>query len=346
MRILVTGGAGLVGTECCRLFARMGYEVLAVDNFERGRLFGSEADTRANIRLLNEYGVTHYELDFRDQKVSELIKGCEAVIHTAAQPSHPKSIEIPIEDFEINAFGTLRLLETARKVNKDLTFIHCSTNKVYGDAPNYFAYRKVGKRFVPVDPILKNGFDENLRIDQCMHTPFGVSKLCADIYVQEYASLYNMKTGAFRMGCITGGAAMATEQHNWEPFFVRRAITGETLTIYGYGGYQVRDVIHAADLAELFYEFIQAPRSGEVYNIGGGSENSISLLEAIDLIQQITRRKIVHRFGPEREGDHIWWVTNTRKAREHFPKWRITRNLRQIFEELYERQMKILGWKS
>jgi CDP-paratose 2-epimerase len=236
---------------------------------------------------MKEYNIEHHEMDVRDEKIIELLKKSDVIIHTAAQPSHPKSIEIPLEDFQVNAWGTLFLLENVRKYNKDAIFVYCSTNKVYGDTPNYYSYKIVEKRYEPVDPQLWDGFDESLRIDQTLHTPFGVSKSAADLYVQEYARLYGIKTGVFRMGCITGGRAMAVEQHNWEPYFIKKALTGEVLTIYGYKGYQVRDVIHARDLARLFYEFVNNPRPGEVYNVGGGRGNSISLLEAIDLIEEI-----------------------------------------------------------
>jgi CDP-paratose 2-epimerase len=335
--VLVTGGAGLVGSECCRLFSENGYKVISVDNYMRGKIFGNEANTRNTIdRLLKEYDIQHYTMDVRDEKIIPLIKKANVIIHTAAQPSHPKSIEIPLVDFQINAWGTLFLLENIRKHNKDAVFVFCSTNKVYGDAPNYFSYKKVGKRFEPIDPSLRNGFDETLRIDRCMHTPFGVSKVAGDLYTQEYALLYRLKTGVFRMGCITGGAAKAVEMHNWEPHFVKKALAGETLIIYGHGGYQVRDVIHAKDLAELFYEFIKNPRFGEVYNVGGGRENSISLLESIDLIEEITGKKIKYELASEREGDHIWWVSNINKAMSHYPGWKLRTGLKTIFTEIYE----------
>ena len=343
MKILITGGAGLVGSECCRLFAEKGCYVISVDNYMRGRLLGKEADTSIIMKkLLKEYDIEHHEMDIRDPKIIGLLKKVDAVIHTAAQPSHPRSIEIPLEDFQINAWGTLLLLEGLRKHNRDAIFIFCSTNKVYGDAPNYFAYKIIGKRYEPVDPRIWDGFDETLRIDQTLHTPFGISKIAADLYTQEYAKLYGLKTGVFRMGCITGGAAMAVEKHNWEPYFVRKALTGETLTIYGYKGYQVRDVIHARDLAKLFYEFINDPKPGEVYNIGGGRKNSISLLEAIDLIEKITGKKIKYKHGPTREGDHIWWITNLKKVKSHYPQWNITYTLKDIFKA----QLELLNIKN
>ena len=337
MKILITGGAGLVGSECCRLFSEKGWEVVSVDNYMRGKIFGKEANTQETIQhLKKEYNIEHHEMDIRDKKIINLLKTVDAVIHTAAQPSHPKSIEIPIEDFQINAHGTLFLLENLRQYNRDAVFVFCSTNKVYGEMPNYFAYEKIGKRFEPVDKSLWNGFDESLRIDQNMHTPFGVSKVAADLYTQEYAHLYGLKTGVFRMGCITGGAAKAVEMHNWEPYFMKKALTGEELTIFGYGGYQVRDVIHAKDLAKLFFEFIKNPKPGGVYNVGGSRKNSISLLEAMDLIEDITGKRIKYKLGPEREADHIWWITNISKAKQHFPNWDIRITLREVFEEIYE----------
>lgn len=337
MRILVTGGAGLVGTECCKLFSKEGHDVVSVDNYTRARIFGKDAETRSNMdSTLKEYNIEHHEMDIRDEKIVELVKKADAIVHTAAQPSHPRSIEIPLDDFQINAYGTLFLLEAVRKHNKDVPFAFCSTNKVYGEAPNYFSYKKSGERFEPVDPSLHDGFDESLRLDRMMHTPFGVSKVAADLYCQEYAHLYGLKTACFRMGCITGGAAKAVELHNWEPYFVKKAIEGEELTVFGHGGYQVRDVIHAADLAKLFSEFIKAPRPGEVYNIGGSRRNSISLLESIRLIEKITGKQMKYKNGPEREADHIWWISDISKARLHYPAWDIRIGLEQTFKDIYE----------
>lgn len=346
MNVLITGGAGLVGSECCKLFSKKGYRVLCVDNYMRSRLFGAQGDTRVVMKKLKEeYPIENYEMDIRDEKILDLLKKVELVIHTAAQPSHPKSIDIPLKDFQINAYGTLFLLEALRKYNKNAVFIFCSTNKVYGDAPNYFAYKRVERRYEPIDPMLWNGFDENLRIDKTLHTPFGVSKTVADLYTQEYARLYGLKTGVFRMGCITGGAAMAVEQHNWEPFFVRKALKEETLSIYGYEGYQVRDIIHARDLALLFYEFVNNPQPGEVYNIGGGRKNSISLLEAINLIEEITGKQLNYKLDSVREGDHIWWITDLGKVKSHFSSWDVRIGISDIFKEIFEVQSMSLSCK-
>ncbi|MDE1820213.1 MAG: NAD-dependent epimerase/dehydratase family protein [Euryarchaeota archaeon] len=340
MRALVTGAAGLVGSSMVRLLSKQGFELITVDNYLRGQIFGPEGDTRPTMDALRkEARVDHHVMDVRDPKVGELVEGVDLVVHTAAQPSHPRSIEIPVEDFEINARATLLLLEAVRRRAPQAVFVYCSTNKVYGDVPNSFTYERVGRRYTPVDPTLRNGFDEGLRIDQCLHTPFGVSKAAADLYVQEFGRLYGLRTGVFRMGCITGGAAMAVEQHNWEPYFVRKALNGERLTIFGYEGYQVRDVIHADDLSRLFLEFFRHPHPGEVYNAGGGPTNSTSLLEAIELIEGIVGRKMLVDHGPAREGDHMWYVSNLAKAQRHHPGWGITIGLPEIFRGIYQAQM-------
>jgi len=335
MKVLVTGGAGLVGSECCRLFAEKGAQVISIDNYMRAKIFGLGGDTRNIIRrLLKQFAnIKHLECDIRDtDTVADLLSGIDAIIHCASQPSHPRSIEIAMEDFSINAYGTLNLLELTRKRCPEAVFVFCSTNKVYGDNPNRLDIIELEKRY---DYAKIKGIDEGLSIDYCKHTPFGVSKAAADLYAQEYAKLYGLKTGVFRMGCITGGAARAVEMHNWEPYFMQKNLREEMLTIYGYKGKQVRDVIHARDLAILFEKFIESPRPGEVYNIGGGRKNSISLLEAIDLIESITHKKMKYEFGPTREGDHKVYISDISKAKRHFG-WDITIDLERIFQEIYE----------
>lgn len=334
MKILVTGGAGLVGSECIRLLLENGHEVISVDNYMRGVLFGEEGDTRNVMRqvLSEESQVRHVECDIRDkEKMVPLVQEVDGIIHAASQPSHPRSIEIPLEDFSINAEGTLNLLEWVREHNPGTPFVFCSTNKVYGDYPNQYPFKELPKRFDFKDV---DGIDELCPVDQSKHTPFGVSKLAADLYVQEYARLYGLKTGVFRMGCITGSAAMAVEQHNWEPYFVKKCISGEPLTIFGFSGKQVRDVIHARDLARLFLLFLENPKPGEVYNIGGGRGNSISLLEAIDLIESLCEKKMVYSFGEEREGDHRVYISDLSKVKAHYP-WDIEIGLQEIFEEIH-----------
>lgn len=333
--VLVTGGAGLVGSACCRDLVDHGYDVVSVDNYGRGEFFGEEGDTETNVKkhLVDEQ-IEHHVMDIRDDELRDLIADVDGVIHTAAQPSHPKSIDIPYEDFDVNVRGTMNVLEALRNRNPDAPLVFTSTNKVYGEVPNYFSYEKVGERFEPVDDTLYGGFDESLRIDQNEHTPFGVSKAAADLYVQEYARMYGLDAGVFRMGCITGGAARAVELHNWEPYFVKLALTGEELTVYGYEGYQVRDVVHARDLADLFRRYIESPEAGEVYNVGGGRENSISLRESFDLVEKVTGNELQYTHGERREADHQWWISDLSKVRSHYPGWNLTYDLEEIFKEI------------
>jgi CDP-paratose 2-epimerase len=335
--ILVTGGAGLVGSECCRLLVEKGYDVVSVDNYARGDIFGDDGDTeRTAQNRLVDGNIDHHVMDIRDAEIHDIISRVDGIIHTAAQPSHPKSIEIPKQDFDINLGATFDILETIRKRNDDIPFIFTSSNKVYGEVPNFFSYERINERFEPVDETLYQGFDESLRIDQNMHTPFGVSKAAADLYVQEYARMYGLNAASFRMGCITGGASQAVELHNWEPYFVKLALTGEELTVYGYEGYQVRDVIHARDLADLFIRYIENPHPAEVYNVGGGRKNSISLRESFDLIKDVTGNSLDYTHGDKRKADHQWWISDLSKVRSHYPGWELSYDLRRIFEELAE----------
>lgn len=334
MKVLVTGGAGLVGSHACEFYARQEHEVIAVDNFMRGMLFGKMGNTKANAEFLMKKfpNIRFYNVDIRDEeKMEQLIKDVDLIIHTAAQPSHPKSIEIPTEDFSINAWGTLLLLETVRKVADDSVFIHCSTNKVYGENPNKVPIIEKETRYDYAD---REGIDENMPVDHTMHTPFGVSKLAADLYAQEYGKLYGLKTGIFRMGCITGPRAMAVEAHNWEPYFLWVNITEKVLNVYGFKGKQVRDVIDARDLVQAFDIFFQKPKPGEVYNMGGGRKNSISLLESFKIIENITGKPMKYVLKPKREGDHKVYISDLGKFKSHYD-WDIRIGLNQIFRDIY-----------
>jgi len=333
-KVLVTGGAGLVGTECCILFAQEKYNVISVDSYIRKSLFGEEGDTHLNVELFSKFdNICHVEKDIRDiSTMKNLLRDVDVIIHAASQPSHPKSIEIPLEDFSINAYGTLGLLELCRQICPEAVFIFCSSNKVYGENPNTIPIVEKPTRY---DYKEINGINESMSIDQTKHTPFGVSKIAADLYVQEYANLYGLKTGVFRMGCITGSTARAVELHNWEPFFMIKNLKGELLNVYGFKGKQVRDVIHARDLVRLFELFAENPRPGEVYNVGGGRANSISLLESFDLIEGITGKKMKYKLCPPREGDHIVYISDLSKVKCHYD-WDISISLQEIFEDIYE----------
>ncbi|MFQ6135491.1 MAG: NAD-dependent epimerase/dehydratase family protein, partial [Nitrososphaerales archaeon] len=287
MKVVVTGGAGLVGSHCCELYAKRGAQVISVDNNMRGTLFGDSGSIRDNAEVLvkNYPNIEMHEVDVRRPEIRELVSGADLIIHAAAQPSHPKSIFIPEEDFMINAWGTLNLLEAARAKAEDAVFIHCSTNKVYGENPNTLPIVEKETRY-DYDGI--EGVDESLSLDHTMHTPFGVSKVAADLYTQEYARLYGLKTGIFRMGCITGPRSKAVEMHNWIPYFFRVNLEEKVLNIYGFKGKQVRDIIDARDLTLAFDKFSQSPWAGEAYNIGGGQKNSISILESFERIEKLT----------------------------------------------------------
>ncbi len=335
MKILVTGGAGLVGSCSCQLFAGQGHRVVAVDNFMRGAIFGELGSTKANIDVLRKSNpaIEFHHVDMRDtEAMSRLIKGCDVVVHTAAQPSHPKSIDIPLEDFSINAFGTLNMLELTRKSADNAIFVFTSTNKVYGENPNTMRIVEKETRYDYADI---DGIDESMSIDHTMHTPFGVSKVAADLYCQEYAKLYGLKTGIFRLGCITGPMAKAVEMHNWEPYFIRTNMEGKTLNVYGWKGKQVRDVIDARDLVAAFMAFVNKPRPGEVYNMGGGRKNSISLLESFNLIESITGKPMKYVLKEAREGDHQVYISDLGKFKSHYPQWDIRLDLRRIFTDIY-----------
>lgn len=342
MKVLITGGLGLIGSACCKQFADNGWDVVAVDNNTRQAIFGADASTAVTADeddVFSRDAVEVVQADIRDKAVMEkLVKSVDAVVHLAAQPSHPRSLEIPMEDFQINAFGTLQLLELVRQHNHDIPFAFMSTNKVYGDYPNYFNYKIMGKRF---ENTAVDSFDEQLPIDRCGHTPFGVSKTAADLYTQEYGINYGMKTAAFRGGCLTGKNSRAVEMHGYLPYIVKCALLGQHYNIYG-GGYRVRDQIHSSDVALALFQFISNPKPnalglyGQAYNIGGGRQNSISIFETIDAIKAKTGVDLDCTEAKERESDHIWWISNNAKLAGDYPKWKITKNLDFIFNEILQ----------
>lgn len=333
MKVVVTGGAGLVGSHCCEFYAKKGYEVIAMDNYQRGAYFGEEGNTAKNVEeLRREYPqISFLNMDIRSPDVGDVLGDADLIVHTAAQPSHPKSIEIPVEDFQVNAWGTLNLLETVRKKNDDCIFVHCSTNKVYGENPNKLPIMEKETRY-DYDGI--DGVDETLPLDHTMHTPFGVSKTAGDLYAQEYGLLYGLKTGIFRMGCITGPRSRSVEMHNWIPYFFKVNLREEVLNVYGFKGKQVRDIIDARDLVAAFDEFIQKPRPGEAYNMGGGRSNSVSILESFARIEKMTGKPMKHVLKPKREGDHQVYITDLKKFQSHYD-WAIAIDLDRIFRDIY-----------
>src|SRR5713226_6085143 len=316
MNILVTGSSGLIGSEAVEYFDRQGHRVAGVDNNMRRVFFGAPGDTTWNLERLK--GVTRnftpYDLDIRDREaIFEMFRGqrFDLIVHCAAQPSHDKAREIPVLDFEVNALGTLHLLEAARQHCPEAVFLFLSTNKVYGDAPNEKPLRELETRFDYANPEDAEGIDETCRIDRTLHSLFGASKAAADILAQEYGLYYGMKVGILRGGCLTGPAHSGVELHGFLSYLVKVAFTGQAYTIYGYQGKQVRDNIHSYDVVRAMEAFAENPRPGEVYNLGGGRENSVSILEAIALVEEMTGRKIAQTYQEQaRKGDHICYISN------------------------------------
>ena len=344
MRVLVTGSSGLVGSEAVEHFDRQGHEVLGVDNNMRRVFFGPAGDTLWNLERLK--GVTkrftHADLDIRDRTaIEELIRTrrFDLIVHCAAQPSHDKARDIPLLDFEVNALGTVNLLEATRQHTPEAVFVFLSTNKVYGDAPNEVPLKELEKRYDYSRPEDFAGIDETCRIDRTLHSLFGASKAAADLVAQEYGRYFKMKVGIFRGGCLTGPAHSGVELHGFLSYLVKVALSGSTYSIFGYKGKQVRDNIHSYDVVRAIEEFAANPRPGEVYNLGGGRENSISILEAIERIEQMTRRKLDWRYVEEaRKGDHICYISNLGKFKSHYPNWKVTRGLDAILEEIVASQ--------
>ena len=340
MKCLVTGSSGLVGSDVCRAFAEAGYTVHGLDNNQRAVFFGPQGDTRWNQRRLMEEvpGFTHHELDIRDrQGVRQLVVSVrpDVIIHAAAQPSHDRAAEIPFDDFDTNATGTLNLLEAARQVCPESPFINMSTNKVYGDAPNQIALTELETRWDYADPAWAHGISETLSIDQCKHSVFGASKVAADVIVQEYGRYFGMPTCCLRGGCLTGPNHSGVELHGFLSYLVKCNLEQREYRIYGYKGKQVRDNIHSADVAAFMLAFAASPRSGEVYNLGGGKENSCSILEAFEMTRAITGKAQNFTYLDEnRIGDHICYYSDVRKMKAHYPGWGITKSLRTTLEEI------------
>lgn len=339
-KLLVTGSNGLIGSEMVRHFHELGWSVHGVDNNMRADFFGPPGDTRWNQeRLLERFPrFVHHELDIRNrQDVVALLKQLkpDAVIHTAAQPSHDLAAQRPFDDFDVNAAGTLNLLEAARHSCPDAPFVHLSTNKVYGDAPNKIKLKELSSRWDYDDPLYKEGIAEGFSIDQSKHSVFGASKLAGDVMVQEYGRYFGMLTCCLRGGCLTGPAHSGVELHGFLSYLVKVNVTGGVYQVFGYKGKQVRDNIHSYDVARFAEEFIKAPRSGEVYNIGGGRDNSCSILEAFRRVEVRTGKPMNWKYVEKaREGDHICYISDLRKMKGHYPAWGITRSLDNIFEEI------------
>ncbi|WP_263353195.1 NAD-dependent epimerase/dehydratase family protein [Acidicapsa acidisoli] len=342
---IITGSSGLVGSEAVSYFASLGMEVVGIDNGMRAKFFGKSASTHwMTERLEREVPCfRHYEVDIRDSEgISRIFERygdqIALVIHAAAQPSHDWAASDPITDFTVNANGTSVMLEATRRFAPNAVFIFMSTNKVYGDRPNYLPLVELETRW-EIDPSHEyaNGIPESLSIDSTLHSLFGASKVAADILVQEYGRYFGMKTACFRGGCLTGPNHSGTQLHGFLAYLMKCVVTGMPYTIFGYKGKQVRDNIHSADLIRAFHEFFKSPRSGEVYNIGGGRDSNCSMLEAISLSEKITGNQFNFKYVDEnRRGDHIWWVSDLSRFQQHYPDWKISFDVSQILQEIYE----------
>jgi CDP-paratose 2-epimerase len=338
--LLVTGSSGLIGSEVVSDFADAGWRVCGVDNNMRADFFGPQGDTRWNARRLQER-FKNYELfdaDIRDRaKLGELVRHIkpDAIVHTAAQPSHDLAASRPFDDFDVNAVGTLNLLEAARQACPETPFVHMSTNKVYGDAPNNIKLKELPTRWDYDDPAYAGGIAETFSIDQSKHSLFGASKVAADVMVQEYGRYFGMPTCCLRGGCLTGPNHSGVELHGFLSFLIKCCLEGRTYRVFGYKGKQVRDNIHSHDVVAFIKAFIAKPRTGEVYNIGGGRANSCSILEAFELAGQVAGKKMNYEYVDQnRIGDHMCYISDLSKMKEHYPGWDITKSLDDIFREI------------
>ena len=340
MKVLVTGSSGLIGSEAVQYYDCEGHEVFGIDNNMRAEFFGSKGDTTWNLKRMNEslQNFKHFNIDIRDREsIYEFFKSNtpNLIIHCAAQPSHDKACQIPILDFEVNALGTVNLLEATRLFCPEAVFIHMSTNKVYGDAPNEVSRVEHEKRYDYANATDYNGIAETCRIDQCLHSLFGASKTAADVIAQEYGRYFGMNVGIFRGGCLTGPSHSGVELHGFLSYLIKVAISDGTYKVFGYKGKQVRDNIHSYDVIQAFEAFRRKPRPGEVYNLGGGRNNSVSILEAFDLIEELTGKAVNWVYVDQnRVGDHICYISDLTKLKSHFPEWDITRSLKDTFKEI------------
>ena len=346
---IVTGSSGLIGSETARFFHQKDMEIVGIDNNMRQYFFGADGSIEWNTQRLKESleNFTHYPIDIRNQEdVLEIFKrfadDISVVIHTAAQPSHDWAAREPITDFTVNANGTLILLEATRLYCPDATFIFTSTNKVYGDTPNLLPLVEHENRW-EIDEshrYFEYGIDETMSIDQSKHSLFGVSKVAADVLVQEYGRYFYLKTGTFRGGCLTGPGHSGAELHGFLAYLAKCAVTNKPYTIYGYCGKQVRDNIHSYDLVNAFWHFYQNPRPAAVYNMGGSRHSNCSVLEAIQMIEELSRKSVRYEISDEaRSGDHIWWISDIRRFQNDYPQWSYRYDLRKIIQEILEATM-------
>jgi CDP-paratose 2-epimerase len=349
--VVVTGSCGLVGSETVSFFCRKNFDVVGIDNNMREYFFGPSASVQWNKKRLQKQfkRYRHRSVDIRSEsQITALFKRygkqISLIVHTAAQPSHDWSATQPRVDFDVNALGTSILLEAFRKFCPKAVFILVSTNKVYGDRPNSLPLIEKNKRFeLPSRHEYYRGIDESMSIDSCLHSVFGATKVAADILTQEYGKYFGLRTGVFRGGCLTGPAHAGAELHGFLSYLVRCCITETTYRIYGYKGKQVRDNIHSFDLVNAFYAYFKNPRYGEVYNMGGGRFANISVLEAIDICQELCSGKLRYEYRAEnRKGDHMWWISDVSKFKKHYPSWKQTYTIRDTIAEIYSMQKGLL----
>lgn len=343
---IVTGSSGLIGSETTKFLHEQGMSVVGIDNNMREYFFGADGSTEWNTNLLKKSlkNFTHIPADIRDQESIERIfsergKDISLIVHTASQPSHDWAAKEPFTDFTVNANGTLVLLEAMRRHSPDAVFIFTSTNKVYGDKPNELPLVEHESRWELDDshPYFEHGIDETMTIDQSKHSLFGVSKVAADVLTQEYGRYFGLKTGTFRGGCLTGPAHSGAELHGFLAYLVKCAITGKTYTIYGYKGKQVRDNIHSYDLVNAFWHYFQSPQPGAVYNMGGSRHSNCSVLEAIQIINEMSGRELHYELSDQaRSGDHIWWISDVRKFQQDYTQWSYRYDLNRILQEIVE----------